>query len=102
MGPNDLDHIFPIPITSPSKTRLLGAEDAPHRHRQGVGRQHLQHFREERLLGSQPAPSPRSLLSTGAAVALQALCTFRKSLWRDLEDFVAHFDFLPSVLCCRE
>lgn len=30
MGPNDLDHISPIPKTSPTKARLLGAEDAPH------------------------------------------------------------------------
>jgi len=73
-----------------------------HKHGQGVGRQPQQHFGEGRLVGSQPAPSLRSLQSIGAAVALQDLCTFRKSLRRDLEDFVAHFDFLPSVLCCRE
>lgn len=32
----------------------------------------------------------------------QALCTFRKSLWRDLEYFIVHFDLLPSVLCSRD
>lgn len=30
MGPNDLDHVSPISETSPTKARLLGAEDAPH------------------------------------------------------------------------
>ena len=102
----------PSATPSSTETRPWSTEDAPRGDPQSWAMQGTEVAASLDTSGKRGWWVPRPLTSTctaehrqvfkGAVIVPQALCTFRKSLWRDLEYFIVHFDLLPSVLCCRE